>query len=142
VFVHGLQGHPSKTWTYHPKATNAGGKTKRKSIIRRLANHLFRTSFSTKNFTATPSLDNNTQLNPIFWPIDLISKDCPDSRILMFGYDSKITKYFGGATNQNGIFSHGKDLLFALYRERHSDRPLVFVAHSLGGIIVKQVSLS
>lgn len=60
----------------------------------------------------------------------------------MFGYDSKITKYMAGATNQNGIFSHAKDLLFGLSRERRFDRPLVFVAHSLGGVIVKQVSQS
>ncbi|TFA98930.1 Protein SERAC1 [Trichoderma ghanense] len=87
-------------------------------------------------------MDNNTQPKSVFWPVDLIPKDCPNARVLMFGYDSKITKYRAGATNRNGIFSHGKDLLFALSRERHRDCPLVFVAHSLGGIIVKQASQS
>ncbi|KAL9112920.1 MAG: hypothetical protein Q9227_002784 [Pyrenula ochraceoflavens] len=37
------------------------------------------------------------------------------------------------------IFSHSKDVLFALQRERDPDHPIVFVAHSLGGIILKEV---
>jgi hypothetical protein len=78
----------------------------------------------------------------VFWPIDLLPKDCPNSRILMFGYDSKVTKYSAGAISENSIFSHSKDLLFALSRERTLHRPLVCIAHSLGGIIVKEVSLA
>jgi hypothetical protein len=58
----------------------------------------------------------------------------------MYGYDTKITKYMAGATNKNSVFSHSKDLLFALSRETTANRPLVFVAHSLGGIVVKEAS--
>jgi surfactin synthase thioesterase subunit len=57
----------------------------------------------------------------------------------VYGYDTKITKYMAGPTNQNSIYSHAKDLLFALSRVTVPSRPLVFVAHSLGGIIVKEV---
>lgn len=83
---------------------------------------------------------HNTGSTSVFWPADLLPKDCPNSRILMFGYDSKITKYTAGAINENSIFSHSKDLLFALARQRILDRPLICVAHSLGGIIIKEVS--
>ncbi|KAF5572881.1 hypothetical protein FPCIR_14158 [Fusarium pseudocircinatum] len=75
----------------------------------------------------------------VFWPVDLLSKDFPDSRILVFGYDSKITKYSTGSVSENSVFSHAKDLLFALGLERPLDRPLICIAHSLGGIIVKEM---
>ncbi|KAJ4249141.1 hypothetical protein NW762_012476 [Fusarium torreyae] len=57
----------------------------------------------------------------------------------MFGYDSKVTKYSAGAISENSVFSHAKDLLFSLCRERALHRPLICVAHSLGGIIVKEM---
>lgn len=155
VFVHGLQGHPSKTWTYRPKtlvttkpSPPAGDKNEKKNLIRHIGFHLRREPSNN-----TPARDvkmdpvalpesNNAQLAPVFWPADLLPKECPNSRILVFGYDSKITKYTSGAINQNSIFSHSKDLLFALSRQRPfaRRRPLVFVAHSLGGIVVKEVS--
>src|ERR1700712_490406 len=76
----------------------------------------------------------------VFWPADLLPEQCPSARILMYGYDTKVSKYMAGATNMNSIFSHAKDLLFALGRERATsiDRPLIFVAHSLGGILAKE----
>lgn len=77
---------------------------------------------------------------PVFWPADLLPKECPRARILMYGYDSKVTKYMAAPTNQNTVYSHSNDLLFSLRRERPLDRRIIFVAHSLGGIMVKEVS--
>ena len=74
----------------------------------------------------------------VFWPGDLLPNDCPDARIMVYGYDTKISN-LGGGTNQGSVFSHGRDLLFALDRKRDQTRPLVFVAHSLGGIVVKEM---
>jgi hypothetical protein len=75
----------------------------------------------------------------VFWPADLLPKECPGARILVYGYDTKVTKYLKGSTNKSSILSHSKDMLYALSRERKLDRPLIIVAHSLGGIIVKEV---
>lgn len=60
----------------------------------------------------------------------------------MYGYDTKITKYFAGPTNTNSIHSHGKDLLSSLTTFRKLDSPLILIAHSLGGIVVKEMLAS
>jgi hypothetical protein len=77
----------------------------------------------------------------VFWPADLLPEVCENARILTFGYDTKVTKYTSGPTNMNSILSHGKDLLFSLGRQVVPGRPLIFIAHSLGGILVKEVHL-
>ncbi|KAL7808826.1 hypothetical protein V8C44DRAFT_335493 [Trichoderma aethiopicum] len=152
VFVHGLHGHPYKTWTYHPDAANGRKPPASKSLRNRKRDAIRRVVLHStwKSPNVLPAIDaqtapsklsqkDNEQVGSVFWPIDLISKECPNARILMFGYDSKITKYKRGAINWNSILSHSKDLLFALIRERLSHSPLVFVAHSLGGVVVKQM---
>jgi hypothetical protein len=77
----------------------------------------------------------------VFWPRDLLKDDLPKARIMTFGYDSHISRGYRGA-HQGNIFSHARDLLFGLEAKRrssnHRDLPIVFIAHSLGGILVKE----
>lgn len=86
----------------------------------------------------------------VFWPLDLLAADIKNVRILTYGYDSHISRFFKGSANQNNIFAHGQDLLNALERARRKStikriaggdpkRPIIFVVHSLGGIVLKEV---
>ncbi|KAL8704845.1 MAG: hypothetical protein Q9201_002004 [Fulgogasparrea decipioides] len=61
------------------------------------------------------------------------------AKIMTFGYNSVIIKAFR-AVNQSNIFSHARNLLYELESKRKlaPDRHLVFIVHSLGGIIVKE----
>jgi hypothetical protein len=76
----------------------------------------------------------------VFWPRDLLPAVIPYARILTWGYDVQIEQMFT-ATSQASIFQHATTLLTDLstLRSRESDRikPLIFVTHSLGGIVVK-----
>ena len=80
----------------------------------------------------------------IFWPRDILPNKIPNARIITWGYDVKINSMF---RSSNSILDHSDTLLADLVAERSSEdgkrKPLIFVAHSLGGIVVKDaLSLS
>ena len=78
--------------------------------------------------------------NTIFWPRVLLPSVLPDTRIFTWGYDADI-HHFGSSASQNTIHQHALNLLsdIADLQESCSDTstPIIFVVHSLGGLIVK-----
>jgi len=78
----------------------------------------------------------------VFWPAHLLRNDVPKTRILTFGYDADITHFWASAS-QNCIRNHAVNLANALaqLRERTEteNRPLIFVTHSLGGLVFEDV---
>ncbi|KAI0147348.1 hypothetical protein GGR57DRAFT_260172 [Xylariaceae sp. FL1272] len=119
VFVHGLQGHPERTWKVE--------KSQKISLRRRLF--------------GPPSAPVDEDTAATYWPYDLLaqSDDFRDSRIMTWGYDTRVIREFFGGSDQQNISQHGNNLLVNLQQERKEDplRPLIFVAHSLGGIVLK-----
>ncbi|KAK6088470.1 ankyrin repeat-containing protein [Seiridium cupressi] len=92
------------------------------------------------NRSVSPSvtLDEVSESEGVYWPHDLLPSDCLDARIQVWGYDSVVTKGYAAA-NKSNLFGHAKDLLYSLDRHRSPGRPIIFVAHSLGGLLVKEV---
>ncbi len=75
----------------------------------------------------------------VFWPRDLLSKKQPRTRVLSFGYSASIYENTSIATirdNARAMLDH----LSCLRDEGGEDRPIVFLGHCLGGLIVEQVS--
>ncbi|KAG9029304.1 hypothetical protein FS842_004595, partial [Serendipita sp. 407] len=73
------------------------------------------------------------------WLRDLLPEDIPNARILSYGYDAD-TRSFSRTSTQN-IFRHAEAFaedLSRLRRTADSKRPIIFLAHSLGGIILKK----
>ena len=77
----------------------------------------------------------------IFWPRDLLPQVFPQARILTWGYNVQL-KHMLTSKSKESIFHHAGVLLsdLALLRTSSVDdkqKKLIFVAHSLGGIVVK-----
>ena len=94
VMVHGLQGHPHRTWT-------AG--------------------------------------NGIMWPRDLLPVDVPNARVMTYGYHS--IDQSPAQICELSLFYQADDLVSRVKQVRRQtasdNRPIIFIAHSLGGIVVK-----
>ena len=127
VFVHGVGGHPVETWRHvrMPK----GSTSKLSGRLR------FRSRHREKE---VDTVEDQQSRSSCFWPLELLPKSVPNARLFTYGYDSHPIR-FGQSANRMFITQHAEDLLSKVTRERTecSNRPLMFVAHSLGGIIVK-----
>lgn len=100
---------------------------------RLLTGHTSRETQGRSNIPATPPRRN------VFWPRDLLPVTVPNARVLTYGYDTKIRHAFVGPVSSNSVADHGWDLLCALgdVRSDNPSRPLLFIAHSLGGLVTK-----
>lgn len=98
MFIHGLTGKRSKTWTA-PGATEP-------------------------------------------WPKTLLQPSMPEARLITFGYDADVLK-FAKPAGQNTVRDNGKNLMDDLtglrYKTKTLTRPMIFVVHSLGGLVIKSV---
>jgi hypothetical protein len=80
-------------------------------------------------------------VTPVYWPQDLVPLTIPSARVLTYGYDTHIRHWSGPSLNQNTIYDIAWDFLVSLEAERRNDpeRSIIFVAHSLGGIVIKEM---
>ncbi|KAK3934879.1 Alpha/Beta hydrolase protein [Diplogelasinospora grovesii] len=77
------------------------------------------------------------------WPKTLLPLRLPRARLLTYGYDAYVVRK--SAASANRMVDHAANLLTDLTNERAShnasSRRLVFVAHSLGGLVCKEAIL-
>ncbi len=153
IFVHGLGGHPRKTWQYGKAEKSATEETAGAAQERSRWNtsmNRFKTKKSSKSaedktpFAPGPSgpleaPKSESQSQGCFWPYDLVPDDFGNLRILTYGYDSHPSHFYTGRTVQMNISQHSQQLLQSItdFRRECKGRPIIFVVHSLGGILVK-----
>ncbi|KAJ5366097.1 hypothetical protein N7541_000038 [Penicillium brevicompactum] len=69
------------------------------------------------------------------WLRDFLSKDLPQCRTMIYGYNSKLSSH-----GVDTILDYGRELMEEMKQIRNTkelqQRPLIFIAHSFGGIIL------
>lgn len=80
----------------------------------------------------------------VFWP-ELLARDFPKARVITYGYDADVVKFakdWGNASTE-GLKSYGQALALAVRNElqNQAGRPIYFLPHSLGGLVVEQALL-
>ncbi|RDW89219.1 hypothetical protein BP6252_01251 [Coleophoma cylindrospora] len=88
-----------------------------------------------RTWTWTAKTSDGTKVN---WLEDLLPAQIPNARVLSFGYDSAVQF----SKSVSGISEFAEQLLNELIAQRETveekQRPLIFVCHSLGGLVFKQ----
>ncbi|KAI0023392.1 hypothetical protein F4780DRAFT_776814 [Xylariomycetidae sp. FL0641] len=129
VFVHGLFGGPQSTWS-----TVITSK-KRKELVHAAADD------QARGATNAPIPEVGEE---VFWPEVLLPRVIPGANVFSFGFDADVENFMR-SVGLNSIHANGRSLLVALgdllesqQRPGVEGKPFLFIAHSLGGLVVKE----
>ncbi|KAL2810098.1 hypothetical protein BJX63DRAFT_403191 [Aspergillus granulosus] len=86
-----------------------------------------------------------THENGTCWPQDYLPQDIPNSRVFIYGYNSTVTD--ARTMSTASIKDHANTLLNLLDMERNAQLgvrspKIIWVGHSLGGLVIKQALLN
>ena len=139
VFVHGLLGNQLNTWRtdIRDESNEIDGKESGKN------------SGSCGKRTGPKLFGDNKLRSRVLWPREWLPSDLEavragrDVRVLTVGYPTQLREWEGA-----GITAHAQRLSQSLQRAgvgvgpRGEQRSVVFVAHSMGGLLVKRLLMS
>ncbi|KAJ3531234.1 hypothetical protein NM208_g8967 [Fusarium decemcellulare] len=137
IFVHGLRGHPKRTWGRGTDDDDVETQSTASSRGRRSFRSLLRRSRQTSSPVTTKDSEVSPSPKP-FWPAEFLPEDIPEARVWTYGYNANVVESVFQASNQNSVSQHGQDLAVKFERVIDNQDPVIFVAHSLGGIVVKE----
>ncbi|KAL8946627.1 MAG: hypothetical protein Q9222_007002 [Ikaeria aurantiellina] len=84
-----------------------------------------------------------SETTKVFWPSQILPPILEEekARVLVYGYDADVTSFTDGASRDK-IHNHAEHLVAELVANRRirraSERPIIWIAHSLGGLVVKR----
>uniref|UniRef100_A0A672FRH6 Protein SERAC1 n=1 Tax=Salarias fasciatus TaxID=181472 RepID=A0A672FRH6_SALFA len=114
LFIHGILGAAFKTWRQKDPSTSEEKEAESK--------------------------DDYTEC----WPKSWLAADCPNLRVLSVEYDSHLSDWMAKCPAENqrkSLAYRSQELLKKLKQAGVGERPVVWVAHSMGGLLVKKMLL-
>ncbi|XP_034756607.1 protein SERAC1 isoform X1 [Etheostoma cragini] len=115
LFIHGILGAAFKTW-----------RQKDRDML--------------EEEKEAESRDDYTEC----WPKSWLAADCPNLRVLSVEYDSHLSDWMAKCPAENqrkSLAYRSRELLKKLKLAGVGERPVVWVAHSMGGLLVKKMLL-
>ncbi|KAG2554250.1 uncharacterized protein LOC120647062 isoform X2 [Panicum virgatum] len=112
VFVHGLRGGPFNSW--------------------RIADD----KSSTTKAGLVESIDEDAGKEGTCWPREWLAADFPQARFFTVKYKTNLTQWTGASLPLQEVSSM---LLRKMVAAGIGNRPVIFVTHSMGGLVVKQL---
>jgi hypothetical protein len=86
--------------------------------------------------------ENTWTKGQTLWLKDLLPQNLKTARVMLFGYNANAAFQHSTA----GVLEQAQNLLNRVRMKRRRNqaeyRPIIFIAHSLGGIVVKRVNAS
>ncbi|KAK3290943.1 uncharacterized protein B0H64DRAFT_49913 [Chaetomium fimeti] len=139
VFIHGFTGHPERTWA--SKNANPRQSSDDDMLPAQYVEPPSKRQRTLNPFSSSRLNSRGDSVPHTYWPRDLVPQTVPFARVLTYGYDTHIRHWAGPPVNKSTIYDISENLLVALESERRLEpsRPVLFVAHSLGGIVVKEM---
>ncbi|XP_022097729.1 protein SERAC1-like [Acanthaster planci] len=125
VFVHGLLGGAFKTWRQQDKANKETKEPQREEA---------------KEDEMSPADEKWTDC----WPKTWLAKDCPHMRVLTISYDTHMSEWSAKCpfeSEKRSLANRSTEILNKLHRAGVGQRPIIWVSHSMGGLLVKQMLL-
>ncbi|KFM68708.1 Protein SERAC1, partial [Stegodyphus mimosarum] len=127
IFVHGILGATFWTWRQHDhqRKSNMSSSEKQSKPDQDTDNE----SYNSLNYT-------------LCWPKDWLARDFPNLRLISVDYNTCLSNWKSQCLQRkekDSLDVKAKDILQKLLLSKIGERPIVWVAHSMGGLLVKQM---
>jgi hypothetical protein len=115
--IHGLRGHPYRTWAITSKATasKTTSEPRKQSTVRSALKKILSLATDKEENNRKSPVPDDGQAE-VYWPGEFLSADFPDAIIWLYGYESDVAGFFE-AKSKNSISQHGQDLFVRLERD-------------------------
>lgn len=76
------------------------------------------------------------------WPKDWLTKDCQNLRVIGINYDTSLSKWATTCPEEGSkvtLDERTNELINKLKRAGVGNRPIIWITHSMGGLLVKNL---